>query len=77
MNTPQPNPSLAPQMSDKTSLLAGTPLGVVGLLLWKAYTGLELDDVAALALGALFASVAGYVGHVVTTLIDRAIARKD
>lgn len=52
-------------------------MAIVGLLFWKTYTGQELDDVSALALGAVLASIAGYVGHVVKTLIDRAIARKD
>jgi hypothetical protein len=81
MNTPfphQPNPpraSLAPQVSDKTSLLAGTPLSIVGLLLWKSLTGDELSDVYAVGLGATFAAVAGYAGHVVKVLIDRAINR--
>lgn len=74
----QPNPpkkSLAPQVSDKTSLFAGTPLAVVGLLIWKSVTGETLEDVYAVAVGGLFSAIVGYVGHVVKVLVDRAIER--
>lgn len=78
MNTPlpQPNPqrpTLYPQMSDKTSLLAGTPLAIVGVLLWQSYTGKVLDTTSAVAVGGVFATAIGYAGHVIKVLIDRAI----
>lgn len=74
----QPNPqrqSLAPQISDKTSLLAGTSLSVIGVMLWENYTGTELKPVYAVAFGSVFSAIAGYIGHVVKVLVDRAIER--
>ena len=72
----QPNPpkkSLAPQFNDKASVLAGAPLAVVGVMLWESYTGSKLETWQAVALGSVFASIIGYVGHVIKTLVDRAI----
>lgn len=78
MNTPlfQPDPpkrSLAPQFNDKSSVLAGTPLAIVGVLLWESYTGVKLETWQAVGVGGVFASVVGYLAHVVKVLIDRFI----
>lgn len=81
MNTPESLPqtpaskSLIPSTSDKAAVLAGTPLAIVCVLLFESYTHTRLDTAAAVGVGAVGATVLGYVWHVVTVLIDRAIAR--
>jgi hypothetical protein len=69
------NRSLAPSTKDKAAILAGTPVAIVGVLLWEDHFHVKLDTTAAVAVGGLFATVMGYCWHVVTTLIDRWIER--
>ena len=66
---------MSPSVRDKAAILAGTPLAIVGVLLWESYFSVKLETISAVAVGGIFASVAGYLGHVIQTLIDRAITR--
>lgn len=67
--------TLTPSIREKTAVLAGTPLAIVGVMLWESYFSVKLETIAAVAIGGLFASIGGYLGHVIKTLIDRAIER--
>lgn len=68
--------SLAPQVSDKSSALAGVPLGIVGVMILEAHTGKALESWQAAAFGSVFAAIAGYIGHVLVTLIDRWVRKQ-
>lgn len=67
--------SLAPSVKDRAAILAGTPVAVIGVLLWEDHFRVKLDTATAVAVGGVFATVAGYAWHVITTLIDRWIER--
>lgn len=67
--------SLAPSTKDRAAILAGTPVAVIGVLLWEDHFHVKLDTATAVAVGGVFATVMGYCWHVVTTLIDRWIER--
>ena len=69
------SPSLAPSSKERAAILAGTPVAVVGVLLWEEYFKVTLNTATAVAVGGVFATVAGYCWHVITTLVDRAIER--
>lgn len=89
MNTPDPTfpslpplaarPTMVPTLSDKASLFAGAPLAAIGAYLWCQWTGMHLDSPESIGLatgaGSVFGNATGYLWHVVTVLIDRAIAR--
>lgn len=67
--------SLAPSPKERAAILAGTPIAIVGVLLWENHFKVKLDTTTAVAVGGVFATIAGYAWHVITTLIDRAIER--
>lgn len=77
MNVPDPF-QLPPASDPRTARIAavatlagGTPLAIVGVMLWEAASGQTLDSVRACAVGSIAAGVFGYLWHVVTTVIDR------
>lgn len=67
----QKQPSLAPDRKDQAAILVGTPIAIVGVLLWENLTHTKLDTSASVAVGGVFATVMGYIWHVSTTLINR------
>lgn len=67
--------SLVPSTRERAAVLAGTPIAIVGVLFWEHYFQVKLETTAAVAVGGVFATVAGYIWHVITTLVDRAIER--
>jgi hypothetical protein len=77
VNEPQKEKSLAPQVSDKTSAIAGVPLAIVGVMLLKAHApGIQISDVEAVAAGSIFATIIGYIGHVINVLVARHITKE-
>lgn len=66
-----------PGVSDKASVLVGTPLAIVGVMVWKKLFNEDLDSVTSVAWGAVFASVVGYLWHVFTFVVNRWLKRGD
>jgi hypothetical protein len=75
MNEESPS-TLTPKIGDVSALMAGTPLAIVGVLLYEQVFGVKLETYAATAVGAVFATVVGYLFYVGKVLIDRWIARE-
>jgi hypothetical protein len=72
---PASSKSLVPTTKDRAAILAGTPVAVIGVLLWEDHFKVKLDTATAVAVGGVFATIAGYCWHVITTLIDRWIEK--
>lgn len=64
-----------PKPSDAAAVLAGSPLAVVGVLLFEAWFHTKLETPAAAAVGATFAGFVGYLWKVGTFVIDRWVER--
>lgn len=69
--------SLGPKINDTMALMAGTPLAIVGVMLYEQTFKLQLESASATAVGAVFATIVGYLFHVGKILIDRWIAKGD
>lgn len=76
MNTPNPVPTPAPVLkkpdgSSTASLVAGTPLAVLCVMLFQQVTGHPLDATAATAVGSIGATVLGELVMIVKRLLNK------
>lgn len=76
MSTPPPPPRAFPDMgmTGTAAVVAGTPLAILSVMLWENHFGVQLTSIQAVGVGGVGSTFLGYLWHLFTTYMDRAIA---